>query len=221
MEYAQYIDHTFLKPEARKKNIDKLIEEAIKFNFKTICIHGSWTRYTKEKLINSNVGITNVIGFPFGASSTAAKVYETKKCIEDGADEIDMVINIGRLKDGQVEYVLNEIKKIKSTCGQKILKVTIETSLLTNDEKKIVTKIILNSGADFIKTSTGFSYYDAKVEDIKLIKEIVGDKMKIKAEGGIKSIDDLNEMIKFGANRIGTSNAATLLQNNDTKDGNS
>lgn len=215
MEYSRYIDHTFLKPEGTKKNIDKLINEALEYNFKTICIHGSWTKYASEKLKNSTVGITNVIGFPLGASSTASKVYEAKKCIEDGANEIDMVINIGRLKDGQLEYVLNEIKKIKAVCQNAILKVIIETALLTNEEKKIASEIVMNSGADFIKTSTGFSYHGAKIEDLKLIKNIVGDKIKIKAAGGIKNIDDFKEMIKCGADRIGTSSGVSLINNSN------
>ena len=218
-EIAQLIDHTYLKAEGRQKNIDALINEAIKYGFKTICVNGSWTKYCKDKLSKANVGITNVIGFPLGAMSTASKVYEAKKCIEDGADEIDMVINIGRLKDGQYEYVLNEIKRIKSAIGKHVLKVIIETALLTDEEKKKATELVVSSGADFVKTSTGFSYHGATFEDVKLMADVTKGKIGIKAAGGVKSKDDLIKMVELGATRIGTSSGVKLIEDKATTKG--
>ncbi|MCR8613275.1 MAG: deoxyribose-phosphate aldolase [Mycoplasma sp.] len=212
MEINKYIDHTYLKAEGTTKEIDKIINEAIKYNFKTICVNGSWTKYCAKKLAGTEIGITNVIGFPLGAMSTASKIYEAKKCIEDGADEIDMVINIGRLKDGQDEYVLNEIKKIKEAIGTKVLKVIIETALLTNDQKKLATKLTVDAGADFVKTSTGFSYHGATVEDVELMASVTQGKIEIKAAGGVKSVEDLDKMIKAGATRIGTSSGVKLIE---------
>ncbi len=219
MNYAKYIDHTYLKAEGTTKNIDSLVAEAKEYGFKTICVNSSWVKYVKKALKGSEVGITSVIGFPLGAMATQAKVFETKLAIDHGADEIDMVINIGRLKDGQFDYVLNEIKDIKKACGNHTLKVIIETALLTNEEKKKATEITLASGADFVKTSTGFSYHGATPEDVKLMKEIVGDKIGIKAAGGVKTPADLSNMIKIGATRIGTSSGVKLIQGKNTKKG--
>ncbi|MCP4336722.1 MAG: deoxyribose-phosphate aldolase [Mycoplasma sp.] len=219
MNYSKYIDHTFLKAEGNKKNIDKLINEAIKYNFKTICINPSWIKYAKEKLKDTNVGITTVIGFPLGANATQVKVFETKIALEHGADEIDMVLNIGRLKDGQFDYVLNEIKKIKKVCSDNILKVIIETALLTKEEKIKAAEIVISSGADFIKTSTGFSFHGATKEDVKLLKNIIGNKILIKAAGGVKTPEDLEDMINIGASRIGTSSGVTLIKGEKNEKG--
>lgn len=213
MEYSKYIDHTFLKAEATSKNIDKLISEANEYGFKTICIASSWVKYAKEKLGNSTVGITSVVGFPLGNMSTQAKAHEAKLAINHGADEIDMVINIGKLKEQNYDYVLNDIKSVKKEIGNKILKVIIETALLTKDEIIQATKIVLASGAEFVKTSTGFSYRGASFEDVEIMKEVVKDKIEIKAAGGVKTLDDLKKMLELGATRIGTSSGVVILQN--------
>ena len=219
MNYAKYIDHTILKPEARTKDIDQLIAEAKTYGFKTICVNSSWVKYAKTKLQNSPVGITSVVGFPLGAMITQAKAQEAKLALDHGADEIDMVINIGRLKDQQDDYVLNDIKAVKKACGSHVLKVIIETALLSDQEARRATEIVLNSGADFVKTSTGFSFRGASFDDIKMMKEIVGDKIGIKAAGGIRSHDDLVKMISLGATRIGTSQGVKLIQKTQVKSG--
>lgn len=212
MDYAKFIDHTFLKQDATKNDIDKLIAEAIKWGFKTICVNSSWVSYAKEKLKNTNIGITSVVGFPLGAMSSKAKAFEASVAINDGADEIDMVINIGRHKSGDFEFVLNDIKEVKNACKNKVLKVIIETALLTNEEARKATEITLISGADFVKTSTGFSTRGATFDDIKMMKEIVGDKIGIKAAGGVKTFEDMQKMISLGATRIGTSSGVKLLE---------
>lgn len=212
MERAKYIDHTILKAEARKKDIDKLIAEAEEFNFKTICINSSWVRYAKNKLTNNKIGITAVVGFPLGAMITQAKAFEAKLAVDHGADEIDMVIQIGKLKDQDFEYVLNDINKVKEAIGSKVLKVIVETALLSNHELKDVIKIVQKSKADFIKTSTGFSFRGASFEDIKIMKEMLGSDKEIKAAGGIKTLEDFDKMISLGATRIGTSSSVKLLK---------
>ena len=211
-EIAQYIDHTYLKPEGTKKHIDKLILEAIQYKFKTICINPSWIKYAKAKLKNENIGITTVVGFPLGANTTQSKVFETKLAIDHGADEIDMVINIGRLKDCQDDYVRNEINKIKDICKDKVLKVIVETALLTKEEKIRIIKIINTTNADFIKTSTGFSYHGATIDDVKLMNDKKNSKLKIKAAGGVKNYIDFINMINAGASRIGTSNGIKIIE---------
>ena len=215
LEKAKYIDHTFLKAEGTTKNIDKLIEEAIEYKFKTICVNSSWVKYAKEKLEGTDVGITSVIGFPLGAMATQAKVFEAKLAIDHGATEIDMVINIGRMKDGQFEYVLNDIKSVKEAMPNNVLKVIIETALLTETEARKATEIVLSSGADFVKTSTGFSYRGASFDDIKMMKEVVGNKIGIKAAGGVKTPEDFEKMIELGATRIGTSSGVKLISGKD------
>ena len=210
---TKYIDHTLLKAGAKKKDIDKLIDEAKEFQFKTICINSTWVKYASTQLKNSEVGITTVVGFPLGANITQIKVHEAKLAIEHGADEIDMVINIGKFKEREYTYVLNEINKIKETIGNHVLKVIVETALLTNQEIEEVSKLVLKSNADFIKTSTGFSFRGASEEDIKIMKKIVGNKKGIKAAGGVRSLEDLNKMITLGATRIGTSSGVAIFKN--------
>ncbi|ENY53783.1 Deoxyribose-phosphate aldolase [Metamycoplasma alkalescens 14918] len=206
------IDHTFLGQAGTTKDIDKLIDEAKKYDFKSVCIAPSYVKYAKEKLKNTDILICTVIGFPLGYNVTSVKVFETKIAIEHGADEIDMVMNVGRFKDKQYEYILNEIKAIKEVCGNKILKVIIETALLTNDEIAKATEIVLQSGADFIKTSTGFSYRGASFEDVEIMKNIAKDKLLIKASGGIKSKEDAQKMVDLGANRLGTSKSVAIVE---------
>lgn len=211
-ELNKYIDHTNLSPSATSKDIDKLIQEAIKYDFKSVCIAPSYVKYAKEALKNSDVLVCTVIGFPLGYNATSVKVYETKIAVEHGADEIDMVINVGRFKDGQYEYVLNEIKAIKEACNGKTLKVIVETALLTKAELIKITELVMQSGADFIKTSTGFSYRGASLEDIQTMKETCGDKLLIKASGGIKNLADAQEMIRLGANRLGMSKSVPVME---------
>ncbi|PYF43690.1 deoxyribose-phosphate aldolase [Metamycoplasma alkalescens] len=206
------IDHTFLGQAGTTKDIDKLIDEAKKYDFKSVCIAPSYVKYAKEKLKNTDILICTVIGFPLGYNVTSVKVFETKIAIEHGADEIDMVMNVGRFKDKQYEYILNEIKAIKEVCGNKILKVIVETALLTNDEIAKATEIVLQSGADFIKTSTGFSYRGASFEDVEIMKNIAKDKLLIKASGGIKSKEDAQKMVDLGANRLGTSKSVAIVE---------
>ncbi|MGC7160875.1 deoxyribose-phosphate aldolase [Metamycoplasma hominis] len=211
-ELNKYIDHTNLSPSATSKDIDKLIQEAIKYDFKSVCIAPSYVKYAKEALKNSDVLVCTVIGFPLGYNAISVKVYETKIAVEHGADEIDMVINVGRFKDGQYEYVLNEIKAIKEACNGKTLKVIVETALLTKAELIKITELVMQSGADFIKTSTGFSYRGASFEDIQTMKETCGDKLLIKASGGIKNLADAQEMIRLGANRLGMSKSVPVME---------
>ncbi|UVD81842.1 deoxyribose-phosphate aldolase [Mycoplasma iguanae] len=213
MNFNKMIDHTLLKPEAKTTDIDKLIQEAIEYQFATVCVNSSWVSYVYSKLKNTNVGITSVIGFPLGAMDTNSKVFEAKSAIEAGANEIDMVINIGRFKDHDYDYVLKEIQAIKKAIGTHILKVIIETALLSKEEILKISEIVVNSGADFIKTSTGFSTRGATIEDIILMKSVVGDTIEIKAAGGIRKIEDLESMHKEGATRFGTSSAVQILSN--------
>ncbi|AAT28023.1 deoxyribose-phosphate aldolase [[Mycoplasma] mobile] len=212
MKFNNMIDHTLLKAEATTKDVDKLIAEAKEYGFKSVCVNSSWVKYVKEKLKGSDVLVCAVVGFPLGAMSMQAKVFEAKLAIDHGADEIDMVINIGRFRDDQHDYVLNEIKKIKEVMGNKVLKVIIETALLDKKGIKDATNIVLQSGAEFIKTSTGFSYSGAQVEDIEVFKEILGDKVAIKASGGIKNLNDMKNLYKAGARRFGTSAAVAIVK---------
>ncbi|GIZ06260.1 deoxyribose-phosphate aldolase [Metamycoplasma salivarium] len=212
MNYNKYFDHTMLAPQATSTDIDKLIKEAIKYDFKSVCIAPSYIKYAKEQLAKTDVLICTVIGFPLGYNATSVKVYETKIALDHGADEIDMVINIGRFKNKEYEYVLNEIKAIKEVCGNKVLKVIVETALLTNQEIKTITEIVLKSDADFIKTSTGFSFRGASFEDVEIMKSIAQDKLLIKASGGIKTGEDALKMIKLGASRLGTSKTVQIIE---------
>ena len=212
MNYNKYFDHTMLAPQATSTDIDKLIKEAIKYDFKSVCIAPSYIKYAKEQLAKTDVLICTVIGFPLGYNATSVKVYETKIALDHGADEIDMVINIGRFKNKEYEYVLNEIKAIKEVCDNKVLKVIVETAVLTNQEIKTITEIVLKSGADFIKTSTGFSFRGASFEDVEIMKSIAQDKLLIKASGGIKTGEDALKMIKLGASRLGTSKTVQIIE---------
>lgn len=208
MEFSKYFDHTILNPDASFEEVKKICTEAIENNFASVCVNGFRTKMVSEILKGKSVMTCTVIGFPLGASTTEVKVFETKKALEDGADEIDMVINIGAVKDKDWETVLVDIKNIKEACGENTLKVIIETCLLTDEEKEKVCNIAMEAGADFLKTSTGFSKSGATVEDIKLFRRVLGDKAKIKASGGIRDFEKAKAMIEAGADRLGTS--ATL-----------
>ncbi|MDK2819644.1 MAG: deoxyribose-phosphate aldolase [Mycoplasmataceae bacterium] len=218
MKFESMIDHTYLKPEGTSKEIDKLIDEAIEWKFGGVCINSSWIKHAKARINKNNVKIISVIGFPLGAGATQAKVQEAKLAIDHGADEIDMVMNIGRFRDGQYDYVLNEIKKIKEAIGDKILKVIIETALLKDYEIEKAAEIVLNSGADYIKTSTGFSYRGATFNDIEIFNKVINGKIKMKAAGGIKTVADLEKYFKLGVERFGTSSSITIITGNETKE---
>ncbi|PIF00193.1 MAG: deoxyribose-phosphate aldolase [Maribacter sp.] len=210
MQIEDYIDHTILKPTARPSDIEKLCKEAIEHKFKAVCVNGCYTKFAKEQLKDSGVNLAVVIGFPLGAMSTDAKVFEARESVANGADEIDMVINIGWLKSGRTTLVGQEIAKIKNAIGQKVLKVIIETCYLTRDEKKKACELAVNAGADFVKTSTGFGTGGATYEDVKLMKEVVGDNTRIKASGGIKNRAAALKYISLGVSRIGTSSGITI-----------
>lgn len=216
MKLNKYIDHTLLKAEATKAQITKLCDEAKEYDFKTVCINPSWIEYAVKELKDSDVGVCTVIGFPLGAMTSEAKAFEAKDAIEKGAAEVDMVLNIGRLKDSDYDYVVKDIKAVKDACGDTPLKVIIEACLLTDEEKVTASKACVDAGADFVKTSTGFSTGGATIEDVKLIKETVGDRAKIKAAGGVRSYEDLLAMIEAGADRIGTSSGVKLLEGKKT-----
>ena len=211
MQLNQYIDHTILKATASPKDIVQLCAEAIQHKFYAVCVNGCYIKLTKTELKNSNVKIAAVIGFPLGAMSTESKIAEAVQCVADGADEIDMVINIGLLKAGQADLVEAEIAAIKKAIGKQVLKVIIETCYLTTEEKKMACRAALNAGADFVKTSTGFGTGGATIEDVKLMKAEVGGKLKIKASGGIRDLETALEYIELGVSRLGTSSGIELV----------
>lgn len=209
---ASIIDHTILKPEATPEDVKKLCREAVENNFASVCVNSCYTRLVAEELKGSMSRVCTVVGFPLGAASSASKAFETKKAIEDGAQEIDMVINIGMLKSRNYDYVRDDIKSVLEAARDKaIVKVIIETCLLTDEEKIEVCRIAKEAGADFVKTSTGFSKSGAKAEDIKLMRDTVGDKMGVKASGGVHSFDDAVRMIEAGATRIGASSSLKII----------
>lgn len=210
-ELNQYIDHTYLKPTALPEDIVKLCEEAINYNFYAVCVNSCYTYLAANTLKESSVQVAATVGFPLGASSTKAKVSEAKRAIKDGADEIDMVINIGFLKAGLLKSVREEISAVKKAIGRRTLKVIIETCYLSNSEKKIACEIVKKAGGDFIKTSTGFGEGGAFLQDMELIRSAIGDSAKIKASGGIKSKEEALAFIQAGAERIGTSKGIKLL----------
>lgn len=198
------VDHTLLTKEAIWDEIQEICDDGIKYGTASVCIPPSYVKEAK-KYVGDQLKICTVIGFPNGYMTTNTKAFETKDALENGADEIDMVINIGWLKDKRYDDILNEIKTLKEICGNHILKVIIETCLLTEDEKIKMCEIVTNAGADFIKTSTGFSTAGATFEDIALFKKHVGSQVKIKAAGGISSFADAEKFVSLGADRLGTS----------------
>ena len=214
-EILSKVDHTFLKQTATWNDIKELCDDAIRYNTASVCIPPSFVKEAKE-YVNEKMKVCTVIGFPNGYNTTDVKVFETKDAIQNGADEIDMVINIGMLKEKEYDAILNEINEIKKACGDKILKVIIETCLLTDDEKIKMCDIVSKSNADFIKTSTGFSTNGATIEDIKLFKEHIKNNKKIKAAGGISSFEDAERFIEEGASRLGTSRLVKIEKSNTT-----
>jgi deoxyribose-phosphate aldolase len=210
------VDHTLLTQTATTDEIKQICDDAVKYGVASVCIPPSYVGFAKNYL-NGKVAVCTVIGFPNGYSTTKVKCAEARCAIEDGADEIDMVINVSNVKNQRYDLVLEEIKKIKEICGEHILKVIIETCFLSEEEKIRMFEIVTQSGADYIKTSTGFGGGGATFEDIKLFSEHVGENVRIKAAGGIKSFDDAEKFISLGASRLGTSRLVAILKNTDTK----
>ncbi len=210
-EILNHCDHTLLKQEATWDQIKEIADDAIKYNTASICIPPCYIKRAKE-YVGDKVQLCTVIGFPNGNMTTATKVFETKDALENGADEIDMVINIGELRAKNYDYVLNEIKEIKAACGNKILKVIIETCLLTDEEKIKMCELVTEAKADYIKTSTGFSTAGATFADIELFSKHIGPDVKMKAAGGIGSIADAEKFMELGADRLGTSRIVKIVK---------
>ena len=208
----QLIDHTILKPEASIDDIRKLCIEAKEYNFYSVCVNSAYVNVAYNFLLHSNVKVCSVVGFPLGAMIKEAKAYEAKFAVDSGAEEIDMVINIGLLKSGKIDLFERDIKKVREACKASVLKVIIETCLLTDKEKILACQIAKEYGADFVKTSTGFSTGGATEHDIELMRKTVGDKMGVKASGGIKTYEDAIRMINAGANRLGTSSGIAIMK---------
>ncbi len=210
-ELLMHVDHTQLKAFATWEDIAKLCDEAVKYNTASVCVPPCYIKRIHDKYKES-VNICTVIGFPLGYSVTESKVVEAKKAIEDGANEVDMVINISDVKNKDYDKVLAEIKAIKAACGNKILKVIIETCYLTDDEKKKMCEIVTEAKADYIKTSTGFGTGGATFDDVKLFADNIGPDVKIKAAGGIRTKEDMEKFLELGADRLGTSSAISILE---------
>lgn len=211
MKFNKYFDHTILKADATAEQVEKVCREAIEYDFASVCVNQYRTKMVADILRDTDVKVCTVVGFPLGAVSTAVKKYEAECAMNDGADEIDMVINIGALKDGDYDYVLSDIKGVRETCTDITLKVIIETCLLNDEEKRQACVIAEKAGADFVKTSTGFSTGGAKTEDVALMRDTVGDRLRVKASGGIHTYDEAMSMINAGADRLGTSATLDIL----------
>ena len=209
---AKLIDHTLLKPEATKEQIIKICTEAKEYHFASVCVNPYWVKLVSEELKDSDVKVCTVIGFPLGATPSAVKAFETKNAIENGADEVDMVINIGALKSGLYEVVLEDIRAVVEAAGNVLTKVIIETALLTEDEKVKACELAVQAGADFVKTSTGFSKGGATAEDIALMRKTVGPDLGVKASGGVRSAQDAEKMIEAGATRLGASSGVEIVK---------
>jgi deoxyribose-phosphate aldolase len=215
MTYAKLIDHTLLKPKAKKEEIIKLCEEAKQYGFASVCINPTWVETAAKILKNTDVKVCTVIGFPLGANTPETKAFEAKNAIENGAKEVDTVINIGALKDKNDELVERDIRLVvESAKGKALVKVIIEACLLTREEKVRACEIAVKAGADYVKTSTGFSTYGATVGDVALMRRTVGSTVGVKASGGVRDLNDLKAMLEAGATRIGSSSAVTLFNDN-------
>ena len=212
IEINKYIDHTNLKATATEDDILELCKEAIEYQFFSVCVNSAYVPLVKKNLAGSEVKVCSVVGFPLGAMSTEAKVFETRKALEDGADEIDMVINIGEVKSRNFQKVEQEIAAIKEALGDKVLKVILETCYLSPQEIVTTSEIAVKAGADFVKTSTGFGTDGAKMENIEHMKKAVNGKAKIKASGGIKNLDTALSFIEAGVERIGTSSGVSIVK---------
>lgn len=212
MGLNKYIDHTILKATASSSDVQKLCEEAIEHEFYSVCVNGCYVADAKHLLQGTDVKVAAVVGFPLGAMTTAAKVFEAKDAVENGASEIDMVINVAKLKDGEFEFVENEIRQIKEAIGDNVLKVIIETCYLTDEEKVKACELSLAAKADFVKTSTGFGTGGATYEDVKLMKSVVGDNAKVKASGGVRDKETAQKYVDLGAERLGTSSGIDIVK---------
>ncbi|MCI2941633.1 deoxyribose-phosphate aldolase [Staphylococcus cohnii] len=212
MNYAKYIDHTLLKPESTRDQVDKILDETIEYHFKSVCINPTHVKYAADKLQDTDVLVCTVIGFPLGATNTEVKVFEVEDAIKNGASEVDMVINIGALKDERYDEVQKDIEGVVAAANGKTVKVIIETCLLTDDEKVKACELSKAAGADFVKTSTGFAGGGATPEDVKLMKDTVGDALEVKASGGVRNLEDFNKMLEAGATRIGASAGVQIIQ---------
>lgn len=210
---ASYIDHTLLKQDATKSQIEVLCQEAAKYEFASVCVNPTWVSFAAEQLKDSPVKVCTVIGFPLGASTTDTKAFETKDAIAKGATEIDMVLNVGALKSGLTEDVKKDIEAVvEAAKGKAIVKVILETCLLTKDEIVLASQLSKDAGADFVKTSTGFSTGGATPEDVALMFKTVGADLEVKASGGVRSVEDFNKMVEAGATRIGASSGVAIMQ---------
>ena len=212
MGLNKYIDHTILKATASSADVQKLCEEAIEHEFYSVCVNGCYVADAKHLLQGTDVKVAAVVGFPLGAMTTTSKVFEAKEAIENGASEIDMVINVAKLKDGEFDYVENEIRLIKEAIGNNVLKVIIETCYLTDEEKVKACELSLVAKADFVKTSTGFGTGGATYEDVKLMKSVVGDNAKVKASGGVRDKETAQKYVDLGAERLGTSSGIDIVK---------
>lgn len=216
MNVAKYIDHTLLKPDSTREQIDKILEEAKKYQFKSVCINPTHVSYASQKLQDTDVLVCTVIGFPLGATTTDVKIFETENAIKNGASEIDMVINIGALKDQRYDEVQKDIEGVIAAANGKTVKVIIETVLLTDEEKDKACELAEKAGATFVKTSTGFAGGGATPEDVKLMKDTVGNRLEVKASGGVRSLEDFEKMIEAGATRIGASAGVQIIEGLDS-----
>lgn len=212
MNLAKLIDHTILKPVATQEDVRSLIEEARQYGFFSVCINPFWVAYAKELLKGSDVKVCTVVGFPLGANTTAVKVYETQDALKNGADEIDMVINIGALKARDYKTVLEDIKAVRQACEGHVLKVIIETSRLTDEEKVKACELSAEAGADFVKTSTGFTGGGATAADVALMRKSIPAHMQVKASGGVRTREDFDAMVAAGATRIGASSGVKIIE---------
>ena len=219
MPINQYIDHTLLKPESTQEQIDHLLSEAVEYQFASVCVNPTWVAHCSKTLAGTGVKVCTVVGFPLGANTSSVKAFETKDAIANGADEIDMVINVGQLKSGQYEVVEADIRAVVEASQDKLVKVIIETCLLTNDEKVKACQLAVSAGADFVKTSTGFSAAGATVQDIVLMRETVGPNIGVKAAGGARSYEDAEAFIEAGATRIGTSSGVAIVSGETVTEG--
>ena len=212
MKLNKMIDHTILKADAKREDVVRYCEEAKKYDFMSVCVNSCNVKIVKKALEGSDVKVCCVVGFPLGAMATEAKAFEAKYCVDNGADEIDMVINIGALKDENYDYVKKDIEEVVKASSGKVVKVIIETCLLSDEEKKKACELAKEAKADFVKTSTGFSTGGATVEDVKLMKSVVGDELKVKASGGVRTKEDAMKMIEAGADRIGASSGINIVK---------
>ena len=211
MKLNKYIDHTILKPVTTQEQVEKILSEAKEYDFASVCVNPTWVSLAAESLKDSDVKVCTVIGFPLGANTSAVKAFETEDAIANGADEIDMVINVGALKAGNDALVLDDIKAVVDASGDKLVKVIIEACLLTDDEKVRACQLSKEAGADYVKTSTGFSTGGATVADVTLMRKTVGPDMGVKASGGARSYEDAIAFIEAGASRIGASSGVAIM----------